>query len=77
MYSSDYLKKSDIHQGSQTADPAKLTREFLALIRTYTDEKLDLPWWFTPRVEWKRKAAEKMYNVSDPAPKPGNDGAGE
>lgn len=32
-----------------------MTREFLALIRTYTDEKLDLPWWFTPRVEWKRR----------------------
>ncbi|POS74875.1 cytochrome P450 52A11 [Diaporthe helianthi] len=46
----------DIDMKAQTAHPAKLTHEFQALIRTYTDEQIDLPWWFTPRLEWKRKS---------------------
>lgn len=55
MHSSDCLEESDIHQGSQTAHPAKVTRDFQTLIRTYTDEQIDLPWWFTPRLERKRR----------------------
>ena len=46
--------RADIYQASQTANPAKLTRNFQELIQTYTDEQIDLPWWFTPRLEWKR-----------------------
>lgn len=32
-----------------------MTRDFQTLIRTYTDEQFDLPWWCTPRVEYRRK----------------------
>lgn len=64
MHSSDCLEKSDIHQGSQTAHPAKVTRDFQTLIRTYTDEQIDLPWWFTPRLEWKRRNLASQVRAS-------------
>ncbi|KAK2615795.1 hypothetical protein N8I77_002522 [Diaporthe amygdali] len=46
----------DADMGAQTASPAKLTRDFQELIQTYTSEQIDLPWWFTPRLEWKRSS---------------------
>lgn len=41
-----------------------MTRDFLALIRTYSDEQIDLPWWFTPRLEWKRGSLAKQVRAS-------------
>lgn len=64
MRFSDCLEKSNIHQGSQTAHPAKLTRDFRTLIKTYTDEQIDLPWWCTPRLEWRRKKLASQVRVS-------------
>lgn len=32
-----------------------MTRDFQTLIRGYIDKQIDLPWWFTPRLEWKRR----------------------
>ncbi|KAG8158186.1 hypothetical protein KVR01_011947 [Diaporthe batatas] len=45
----------DTDMKSQTAHPIKLTRDLQTLIRTYTAEQLDLPWWCTPRLEWQRR----------------------
>lgn len=58
------MAKPNIHQGSQTAHPAKITRDFQTLIRTYTDEQIDLPWWFTPRLEWRRKKLALQVRAS-------------
>ncbi|KAK7699110.1 hypothetical protein SLS64_011887 [Diaporthe eres] len=54
----------DTDMGSQTAHPAKITRDFQTLIRTYTDEQIDLPWWFTPRLEWRRKKLALQVRAS-------------
>lgn len=41
-----------------------MTRGFQALIRSYTDEQIDLPWWFTPRLEWKRTSLAMQVRAS-------------
>lgn len=41
-----------------------MTRQFQELIRTYTDEQIDLPWWFTPRLEWKRSRLAQQVRTS-------------
>lgn len=64
MRSSECLEKSNIHQGSETTHPAKLTRDFRKLIKTYTDEQIDLPWWCTPRLEWKRRKLASQVRAS-------------
>lgn len=64
LRSNGCLKKTNSLQGSQTARPAKVTRDFQKLIRTYTDEQIDLPWWFTPRLEWKRSRLAQQVRTS-------------
>ncbi|CAJ2509211.1 Uu.00g142370.m01.CDS01 [Anthostomella pinea] len=39
---------------AQTDNPTYLMRVFHELIQAYADEQVQLPWWYTPRVEWKR-----------------------
>lgn len=35
-------------------------RVFHELIQTFTSEQIDLPWWCTPRLEWKRSCLAKQ-----------------
>lgn len=35
-------------------------RVFHELIQTFTSEQIDLPWWCTPRLEWKRSRLAKQ-----------------
>lgn len=35
-------------------------RIFHELIQTFTNEQIDLPWWCTPRLEWKRNCLAKQ-----------------
>lgn len=44
--------------GAQKTDPGRPDGLILAyheLFETYTSEQMDLPWFLTPRVEWKRR----------------------
>lgn len=44
--------------GAQNTDPGQLGELILAyheLFKTYTSEQMDLPWFLTPRVEWRRR----------------------
>lgn len=34
------------------------------LFETYTSEQMDLPWFFTPRVEWKRRQLSKRLRTT-------------
>jgi cytochrome P450 len=46
----------DVDFGAQNMDqPSELIRAYQKLFQTYANEKLDLPWYFTPRTEWKRR----------------------
>ncbi|KAI1169481.1 cytochrome P450 [Nemania sp. FL0916] len=44
----------DIDMGAQSAQPTDFMRVFHELIQTYADEQITLPWWCTPRLEWRR-----------------------
>lgn len=44
----------DVDMGAQSRQPTEFMRIFRELIDTYASEALDLPWWCTPRTEWKR-----------------------
>lgn len=42
--------------GAQKQDqPSEFMRTYHELFHTYTSEQIDLPWFFTPRTEWKRR----------------------
>lgn len=42
--------------GAQKQDrPSEFMRTYHGLFHTYTSEQIDLPWFFTPRTEWKRR----------------------
>lgn len=41
-------------------DPGNFMRAYHELIHTYASEQMDLPWFFTPRVEWKRRKLAKQ-----------------
>lgn len=42
--------------GAQTkGQPTEFMRTYRELFHTYTSEQMDLPWFFTPRTEWKRR----------------------
>lgn len=44
----------DADMGAQGQQPTELMRLFRELIDTYASDAIDLPWWFTPRTEWRR-----------------------
>lgn len=45
----------DCDFGAQKQDqPSEFMRTYHELFHTYTSEQIDLPWFFTPRTEWKR-----------------------
>jgi cytochrome P450 len=44
----------NIDMDAQKQQPIGLMQTFRQLIFTYTEEHIDLPWWCTPRTEWKR-----------------------
>ncbi|KAI1323020.1 cytochrome P450 [Xylariaceae sp. FL0255] len=46
----------DIDMGAQGAHPTDFMRVFHELIQTYADEQITLPWWCTPRLEWRRSS---------------------
>ena len=39
----------------KTGQPGEFLRTYHELFHTYTSEQMDLPWFLTPRVEWKRR----------------------
>ena len=44
----------DVDMHAQKQQPTEFMQAFRELIVTYSGEALDLPWWLTPRTEWKR-----------------------
>ncbi|KAI1848877.1 hypothetical protein JX266_005305 [Neoarthrinium moseri] len=47
-----------------TNQPDDFIRNYRALFHTYTSEQMDLPWFFTPRTEWKRRRlAKRLRNT--------------
>ncbi|KAI0868502.1 cytochrome P450 [Hypoxylon argillaceum] len=54
----------DIDMGAQSAKPTDFMRVFHELIQTYADEQITLPWWCTPRLEWRRRSlARRVRNA--------------
>ncbi|KAI0203409.1 cytochrome P450 [Astrocystis sublimbata] len=54
----------DIDMGAQSAEPTDFMRVFHELIQTYADEQITLPWWCTPRLEWRRRSlARRVRNA--------------
>ncbi|KAI2466197.1 cytochrome P450 [Annulohypoxylon bovei var. microspora] len=50
----------DVDFGSQNMDKqSDFVRAYHELFETYTSEQVDLPWFFTPRTEWKRRQLAK------------------
>lgn len=50
----------DFDFGAQNVDqPSDFIRTYRELLRTYTSEQVDLPWFFTPRTEWKHRQLAK------------------
>ncbi|KUI67583.1 hypothetical protein VM1G_02817 [Cytospora mali] len=50
----------DCDFGAQKTDQlSKFMLAYQELFRTYTSEQMDLPWFFTPRREWKRRLLAK------------------
>ncbi|KUJ24522.1 cytochrome P450 [Mollisia scopiformis] len=46
----------DCNFGAQNKNQrTDFTNTYQALLRTYEGEQIDLPWYFTPRVEWRRR----------------------
>jgi cytochrome P450 len=42
--------------GAQDSDhPSRFYLNYRELLETYANERMDLPWYFTPRTEWKRR----------------------
>ncbi len=54
----------DLDMDAQKPLPTEFMRVFRALIETYNSEHLDLPWWCTPRREWKRYLLEQQIRRS-------------
>ncbi|ROV99858.1 hypothetical protein VSDG_02932 [Cytospora chrysosperma] len=50
----------DNDMGAQRSRPSEFMRVFHELIQTFTSEQIDLPWWCTPRLEWKRSCLAKQ-----------------
>ncbi|KAI1074368.1 cytochrome P450 [Whalleya microplaca] len=50
----------DFDFGAQNVgEPGEFIRAYHELFQTYTSEQVDLPWYFTPRTEWKRRRLTK------------------
>ncbi|KAH7317047.1 cytochrome P450 [Stachybotrys elegans] len=49
----------NLDMGAQKS-PTEFMRLFHSLIQTYAGEQLDLPWWCTPMVEWKRYSLRRQ-----------------
>ena len=50
----------DMDMDAQTPNPTEFMQLFHSLIGTYHGpDALDLPWWFSPRTEWKRQRLSK------------------
>jgi hypothetical protein len=46
----------DVDFGAQKIDqPNEFTSAYHELFETYASEKIDLPWFFAPYREWKRR----------------------
>ncbi|KAI1359863.1 cytochrome P450 [Xylaria arbuscula] len=54
----------DIDMGAQSAEPTDFMRMFHELIQTYADEQITLPWWCTPRLEWRRSSLTRPSSMS-------------
>ncbi|KAI0003480.1 cytochrome P450 [Xylariaceae sp. FL0662B] len=47
--------------GAQNTDqPGEFMRAYRELFQTYASEQMDLPWFFTPRTEWRRRKLAKQ-----------------
>ncbi|GAB1309801.1 Sterigmatocystin biosynthesis P450 monooxygenase stcS [Madurella fahalii] len=55
----------DFDFGAQNVDnPSDFIRTYQELFQTYASEQMDLPWFFTPRIEWKRRQlAKRLKNT--------------
>ncbi|KAI1410686.1 cytochrome P450 [Hypoxylon sp. FL1857] len=50
----------DFDVDAQNIDqPSEFMRAYRELFQTYASEQMDLPWFFTPRTEWKRRRLAK------------------
>ncbi|KAH9908359.1 cytochrome P450 [Xylariomycetidae sp. FL2044] len=49
----------DIDMGAQNHSPTTFMQVFHELIQTYANEQITLPWWCTPRLEWRRSRLSK------------------
>ncbi|KAG8406025.1 hypothetical protein J3458_021368 [Metarhizium acridum] len=54
----------DLDMDAQKKEPTEFMRVFRDLIETFSGEHLDLPWWCTPRVEWKRYRLHRWVRES-------------
>ncbi|KAI1383475.1 cytochrome P450 [Hypoxylon trugodes] len=55
----------DIDFGAQNEDRAgEFMQTYRDLFETYTSEQMDLPWFLTPRVEWKRQKLAKRVRAT-------------
>ena len=54
----------DTDMDAQKQQPTEFMQVFRELIVTYSGEHLDLPWWYTPHVEWKRYCLHKRVRKS-------------
>ncbi|KAK7743719.1 hypothetical protein SLS62_010498 [Diatrype stigma] len=54
----------DVDMDAQGQQPTEFMQVFRELIVTYSGEHIDLPWWCTPRMEWKRYRLHKRVRES-------------
>ncbi|KAI0024019.1 cytochrome P450 [Xylariomycetidae sp. FL0641] len=54
----------DIDMGAQDAHPTEFMRAFHALIQTYADEQITLPWWCTPLLELRRTRLSRRVRAT-------------
>ncbi|KAJ4391006.1 hypothetical protein N0V93_004619 [Gnomoniopsis smithogilvyi] len=55
----------DSNFGAQAkGQPGDFISIYHELFRTYTSEQIDLPWFLTPRLEWKRRQLAKQVRVT-------------
>lgn len=52
---SSVVMDSDFGAQKNGGEPTEFMRTYRELFQTYTSEQMDLPWYFTPRTEWKRR----------------------
>jgi cytochrome P450 len=54
----------DVEFGAQSLDqPSDFYRTYNKLLQDYASEQIDLPWYLTPRTEWRRSSLAKRLKT--------------